>query len=207
MDNNVLIDAHKKYQHLQRKQSYYPHFCKLIDHHFEIEAFLLISATWNTGCFRVANFDLNLFKEKIKQLDIVFNNFKDKDFKTIKFDDYSNEIKDIFETLSCIEGVKYTGASKIMHLKNRQVFVMWDGYIRGEKYPKKCYRKLEIFKKGEWQLENYAANWEGYLKFLKNMQDKFGNLDSPDMNITLAKAVDEYNFINITQPLKDMGVK
>ena len=44
--------------------------------------------------------------------------------------------KKIFGTLSSIKGVEYTGASKIMHLKKRCVFVMWDGYIKGEKKKK-----------------------------------------------------------------------
>lgn len=36
-------------------------------------------------------------------------------------------------TSGIVNCLKYTGASKIMHLKNRAVFVMWDGYIKGNK--------------------------------------------------------------------------
>lgn len=44
--------------------------------------------------------------------------------------------------------------------------------------------------------------WEAYLLFLKDMQEKFGDIKFEEhTNLTFAKAIDEYNYMTITKIL------
>jgi hypothetical protein len=197
--------ATKEFDAIEKRGSFYNMAIGLINNNFEMEAYFLILATWNFARFRYAvnDFDINGFKEKIKELNPYFNRLKDEDFRTINFDKYKEDIKKIFATLSSIKGVEFTGASKIMHLKNRSVFVMWDGYIKGEK-TKKYYNELKIVKNGDWKIKRYLNNPEDYLQFLKDMQERFKDINFHSNEKTFAKAIDEFNYVNITLPIRDM---
>lgn len=197
--------ATKEFDAIEKRGSFYNMAIGLIDNNFEMEAYFLILATWNSARFRYAvnDFDINGFKEKIKELNLYFDGLKDKDFRTINFDKYEEDIKKIFGTLSSIKGVEYTGASKIMHLKKRCVFVMWDGYIKGEK-KKKYYNELEIVKNGDWKIKKYWNTPEDYFQFLKDMQGRFKDINFQSNEKTFAKAIDEFNYVNITLPIQNM---
>ena len=192
INENDLLKAHEEFNTEEERAKYYPLFSNLIKGGYEKEAFLLILATWNSGCFRFAKkFNLEEFTEKLESLEKYFNRLKYLDFKTVLFEEHKEEITKIFDELSDIDGVKYTGASKIMHLKNPNLFVMWDFYISGQA-PKKLCPKNYI---------KYEQSGQGYFNFLKKMKQEFGSLNSPVKDITLAKAVDEYNYVNITLPI------
>lgn len=194
-----------KFDELEKRGSFYNMAVNLIKNNFEIEAYFLILATWNFAGFRYAvkDFDIAGFKEKIKELNPYFDKLQTEEFRRINFDKYKADIEKIYDTLSSIEGVKHTGASKIMHLKNRNVFIMWDGYISGNK-PKKYYNKLEIVKKGYWRPKKYKKDAESYFQFLKDMQELFKNINSRYAKKTFTKAIDEYNYVNITLPILNM---
>lgn len=194
-----------KFEKLEKRGSFYDMAIKLINNNFETEAYFLILATWNFAVFRYAvkDFDINVFKEKIKKLNPYFDRLKNENFRTINFDKYKKDIKKIYGTLSSIDGVKYTGASKIMHLKNKYVFVMWDGYIKGNK-SKKYYNRLEIVKNRDWKVRKYENDAEGYIKFLKDMQKMFKNIDFHSNKKTFAKAIDEFNYLSITIPIQNI---
>ena len=205
-----FTEATKKFDDIEKRGSFYNMAVNLINKNFEIEAYLLIIATWNSGCFKFAvnDFDTNEFKGKIEELNPRFDRLKGKDrkdFKTINFDEYKEDIKTIFEVLSSIPGVKFTGASKIMHLKNRKVFVMWDEYIRGGK-PERYYQKLKIVRNEDWdwKINKYEKNFEGYFQFLKDMQKKFKRINFQSNEKTFAKAIDEFNYVNITLRIQEM---
>ncbi len=201
--NGEFKKAFKKFNQLENRGSYYPMFLKMIDKELGTEACLFILSTWNIGYFRyVKEFDINGFKKTMGKLDKHFKKFKNKKFKTINFDAYREEIKMIFNTLSAIEGVGYTGASKIMHLKNPSVFVMWDSYISGQK-SKRYYKNLKIVRNGYWGLKKYKRDAEGYTQFLRNMQEIYETMSYRDNNKTLPKAIDEFNYVNITLPIRD----
>jgi len=203
--NEEFIEATKKFDEIEKRGSFYNMAVDLIKSHFEIEAYFLILATWNFARFRYAakDFNINSFKEKIMELNTYFEPFKNETFRTINFDRYKDHIKTIYEVLSSFEGIKYTGASKIMHLKNRAVFVMWDGYIKGNK-AKKDYQKLDIVQKGDWEVPKYGNSAKEYIRFLMDMQNKFKNISFQDDNKTFAKAIDEFNYVKITLPIQDM---
>ena len=154
----------------------------MIEKGLETEAFLFILSTWNFATFRYAmkDFDLNGFKNKLDNLKPLFNKFKNKSIEEINFEDYKEDIRIIYETLAEIKGIQFTGTSKLMHLKNPEVFVMWDGYIR----------KAYGLKKGDF---------EDYFNFLKLMQKEFNGFCGKDKR-TLAKCIDEYNYVKFTLP-------
>lgn len=172
----------KRFGELEKRGTFYPMFLDMINKGFETEAFLFILSTWNFAVFRYAmkEFDLKNFQKTVNELRPCFNKFKDKSIETINFNDYKKEVTLLFDALSRIKGVQLTGASKLMHLAVPNVFVMWDGYIR-----KAC-----GFKKG---------NSEDYFDFLKKMQQEFKNIKQRNGR-TLAKCIDEYNYVKFTLP-------
>ena len=176
-------DTISRFEKLEKRGSFYPMFLNLIEKGFRVEAFLFILSTWNFASFRYAmkEFDVNDFKNTIKQLDPHFNKFRNKDFKKINLDDYKKDIIYIFNILSKIKGIQATGSSKLIHLTVPSVFVMWDGYIR----------KHYNFKNG---------NAEDYFNFLKKMQKEFSNTKFLNKDRTFAKAIDQYNYVKITLP-------
>jgi hypothetical protein len=179
----------------------------LINSGFETEGLLLILTTWNFAIFRYAvkQFDIDKFKTVLETLKPNFDKLNGQDFKTINFDNYKGDIQTIYNSLSEIEGIKFTGAPKLMHLKNPDVFVMWDAYIRGEK-PKKHYDQLDTFKDGTFEFKKYPKDFDGYFNFIRDMQDKFKHLNL-NRQKSLAKAVDEFNYVNITLPIQEMEKK
>jgi len=203
--NDSFIQSTKQFNELEKRGSLYNMAIRLIKNNFEVEAYLLILATWNFARFRYAvnDFDILGFQDTLDDLEPHFEEVKNEDIRTIDLDRYKAEIKEIFNKLSSIKGIEYTGASKIMHLKNRNVFVMWDGYIKGEKL-RKYYNELEIVKNGVWEYKQYMNDSENYLQFLKDMQEKFKDISFQSTEKTLTKAIDEYNFVNITIPIQKM---
>lgn len=176
-----------QFKRLEDRSDFYDLSMNLIDKGFEIEAFLLILSTWNSAIFRyvVNHFDIGGFKNTIeKECNPIFEKLKYKDIQLVNLDEIKEDIEILYNTLSKLEGVKYTGASKILHLKIPRLFIMWDSYI------KKYYK----FEKG-------TAN--DYFNFLKKMQETFKDVEWKQEDKTLAKAIDEYNYVTITIPERE----
>jgi len=171
-----------EFDKLEKRGTFYPMFLNMIEKGFETEAFLFILSTWNFAVFRYAmkDFDLKNFQKIVNELKPYFNKFKEKSIETINLDDYKKDVTHLFDILSEIKGVQFTGSSKLMHLTIPNVFVMWDGYIR----------KAWGFKKG---------NSEDYFNFLKKMQQEFKDIQKRNGR-TLAKCIDEYNYVRFTLP-------
>ena len=83
---------------------------------------------------------------------------------------------------------------------------MWDGYIKGEK-TKRYYNELKIVKNGDWKIKRYLNNPENYFQFLKDMQEMFKEINFQSNEKTFAKAIDEFNYVNITLPIQNMEKK
>ena len=90
--------------------------------------------------------------------------FKDKNFEELDFnnDSIKKRIIKIYKTLSSFKGVRYVGATKVMHFICPDVFIMWD-------------RKI---------IKKYKAKTspEGYIKFLNEMQEMYKRGDFKDLN-------------------------
>lgn len=176
---------------------------KLMRDGYKIEAYLLLLATWNFARFRYAvkDFNVDTFTETVQKLEPDFESLAHLTIATANLDVHRHQITSIFKTLSQIRGVEYTGAPKLMHLRNPAFFVMWDEYIRGEK-PKKLYARLPIVQSGDWVFCRYAKSSDSYFEFLKDMQARFSHLTTLDQRKTLAKAIDEFNYVSITLPIQ-----
>ena len=153
---------------------------------YETEAYILILATWNFADFRyfLKNFDLYKFENVIKKLTPIFNKVKNKTFEKTDFKnkDLQKDIKLIYSDLKKV--VRQTGASKIMALKNQNLFVMWDTEIR------KMYK-----------IDNRATP-NDYIEFLGKMKNEFKEIKYRNKKIPFAKAIDEYNYVKADERKK-----
>ena len=203
--DQAFRDAVLRFEADESQGSFYDIAVNLLNRNFKTEAYLLLLATWNFASFRyaVTNFDLVAFDATVKSLEVNFQRLDGKDIRTADFDSLRENISAIYSVLSQIKGIKYTGASKIMHLRNRELFVMWDGYIRGQK-SRKDYQKLDIVKRGDWNIKKYGDSADNYLEFLEDMQNRFADVSFTENKKTFAKAIDEFNYVSITLPMQRM---
>jgi len=184
MNKETLIQACEKYPKIEGRAGFYDVAIEIADTH-PLQASVIILATWNVGRFRfyASNSQSLINLEKaIEECKPLFDRVKGKDFKNVDFNEIQDIVKQIYATLSQVEIVKYTGASKIMHLFNRDLFLIWDEDMR-KKYGYKI-----------------KANEHDYFDYLKRMQKEFGSIAWDMPNKTLTKAIDEYNFVTITYP-------
>ncbi|RIE16712.1 hypothetical protein [Candidatus Cryosericum septentrionale] len=197
--DEMFRDAVLRYKAEESRGSFYDIAANLLDRGFTKEAYLLLLATWNFASFRyaVTSFDLVAFDATVKSLEVNFQHLDGKDIRTADFDSLREDISAIYNTLSQIKGIQYTGAPKMMHLRNRDLFVMWDAYIRGLK-PRKSYEKLDIVKRGDWDIKRYGDSAEDYLEFLRDMQNRFASVSFRKNGKSFAKAIDEFNYVSIT---------
>ncbi len=182
MNQKQFNEVHEKFEDLEKRGSFYDMALNLIDNGFDIEACILVLSTWNSSVFRyvVSTFDIMGFKKEVLECKRSLENLKDEKFEKVNFDSVSETIKEVYDKLSLIKGVKYTGASKLLHLMNRDLFVMWDQYIR----------KHYGFRK---------TSPDDYFNFLKKMQEEFKGIKA-SKGRTIAKLIDEYNYVSITLP-------
>ncbi len=200
---NTFKRAVSQFSKLEKRSNFFALASNLIHNSFDVEGYILLLATWNFALFRYAvkQFDIEKFKNSLISLKVPFSRLESLKIESADLDKYAADIKIIFTSLSKIEGVKFTGAPKLMHLKNPDLFVMWDEYIRGGK-PKKYYDNLDIVKTGQCVIEKYEKDANGYFHFLKDMQCRFSHLSSPSKMKTMAKAIDEFNYVTITLPIQ-----
>lgn len=182
MDIETLKQKCKEYEIHEGRASFYNIALEIVEDH-PLQASIIILATWNVSRFRfmVSNSqNLANLIDALKICQPLFESLKGNDFQRVDYDAIRPLITQIYSTFSAVKGVEYTGASKIMHILNTKLFVMWDGSIRNE--------------------YGYNETSNGYVDFLKHMQGMFKNIawDVPDK--TLAKTVDEYNYVTISVP-------
>jgi hypothetical protein len=150
----------------------------LLNAGFEVEAYLLILATWNFAYFRyiLTKFDLEAFRRVIKNTDPIFQRLKKYKFELADFDALAHDIKSVYAPFK--ELVGQTGAAKLLHFKHPGLFVMWDTDIR---------RRFKI---------PNASSPDDFIVFLKKIKSEFGHIHWSRHNRgTLAKAIDEFNFV------------
>ena len=177
-----------KFREMEGRASFYD-IATEIAGNYPLQAAIIILATWNIGRFRFFLPDPKNLGDLIDTLEKdkpLFERIKDRKFQTVNFDEIGDVIKQIYSSLSSIKGVEYTGASKVMHLVNKHLFVMWDDEIR------KGYKEKYGIPKGNSR--------EDFLDFQKLMQKLFGKVKWDESNRTLPKAIDEYNYVTFTLP-------
>ncbi|HUJ08537.1 MAG TPA: hypothetical protein VL171_00785 [Verrucomicrobiae bacterium] len=179
---------------------------ELVGAGFEIEGCVLFLATWNFASFRyaVTDFDIDGLKHLVcDELGDEFAALGTRTIQNIDLDEHGSRIERVFNRLASMKEVLFTGATKLMHLKCPTTFVIWDDYIRGGK-PKKLYGRLPCVALRKWRFKQYEKTGRGYVSFLRDIQTRFCHLHFPDGPKTLAKAIDEFNYVNITLPIQRM---
>lgn len=147
-----------------------------------LQGLILMLSTWNFATFRyhMKKFRLNKFEKTLKECN--FDYFKDKKFEDMNFDneEVKKNILEIYEALSSFNGVKYVGATKVMHFLCPEVFVMWDSYV------------IKYYKCG--------VSGEDYIAYLKKMQEMYkkGEFKKLEKGVTIARAIDIYNIQNFS---------
>src|SRR5262249_4984031 len=93
---------------------------------FEVEAYLLILATWNFARFRyvMRTFKLDHFRDTIETTRSHFERLDSEEFQNANFDLIANDVSEIYVRFKHL--ADQTGASKIMHFKYPQLFVIWN---------------------------------------------------------------------------------
>jgi len=183
LNKEILESKGKMFKQEEGRASYYDLALEIVDDH-PLHASIILLATWNVSRWRFMASDSNKLielRDAFELCEPILNELKNFDIKTANLDQIKTPIITLYDVLSKIKGVEYTGASKVLHLRNRNLFVMWDDYIRAG---------YEIKEK----------NGANYFKFLKRMQSDFGSIEWEDPSITLAKAIDEYNYVEHTLP-------
>jgi len=151
--NKVYLNNISVYDYMEHVRDKVYYWClDLMKLGKELEAIILLLATWNFANFRyhMDTLDLKKFRKKLKQCN--FKYFKNRRFETVNFDDVKlkRRIMGVYGILSKIKGIRYVGATKIMHLECPSFFVMWDARIR--------------------QYYHCGTSPTGYINFMKKMQ-------------------------------------
>jgi len=153
--------------------------------------------------------------EVLKRIDNLFTCLKDEDIVSITFDKFvivdeqklqiKEVIKKIYEDLSPVTSppvgkAGHTATSKIMHMVNPELFVMWDKKIR-DNYG--CYGSSEGY-------VNFLQKMQGMIKELIKNYSQTHNIREEeakeeirkkchDLKKTLAKLIDQYNYLKFTR--------
>jgi hypothetical protein len=125
-------------------------------------------------------------KEAIDKTNPFLDKVRNESLQAADFEEIGGIMNKIYSVFSSIRGVEYTGASKVIHLFCPNLVVMWDGYMR-TKYSK-YYRTSD------------GKSPSDFVAFQKLMQELSKNVKWNNRNKTLAKAIDEYNYVTITLP-------
>jgi len=194
-----LEAASATFRSVEKRACFYDMALGLLLAGHELEGCVLLLATWNSGRFKFigANFDVVALRDALREVRADFAVLAEYSIQSIDITAHTACIARILEALAAIPGVEYTGATKLMSLENPKLFVMWDDYIRGGK-PKKRYNALPCVVSGKWSLRTYPTTGLGYVSFLSDVQTQFRTMNYPAGSKTLAKAIDEFHYVNIT---------
>jgi len=120
-------------------------------------------------------FNLKKFEKILEKCD--FDYFKEKHLINVNLNNLKIEkrIMKIYHDLSSIKGIRFVGATKIMHILAPNFFMMWDTGIR------KHY--------------GFDTSPKSYLDFMKKMQElyKQGKFKKINKKFTIPRAIDMYN--------------
>jgi len=182
MNVELLKKACRQFEELEARSSFYDIAIEVVEE-YPLQASIIILATWNVSRFRFMVSDSRNLANLVEGMEAcapLFEELKDKTFQNTDFDEAKETIENIYSTLSAVKGVEYTGASKVMHLLNRNLFVMWDANIR--------------------DAYGFGNSGKDYVNFLKEMQAEFKSIPWDVPGKTLAKAIDEFNYVIISLP-------
>ena len=140
-----------------------------------LQGLILMLATWNFANFRYAmkTFPLEDFEKSLKKCN--FDSFNGKLFEEANLEEIKSRLIEVYNELSKFQGIKYVGATKIMHFLCPKLFVMWDKKIR-EHY-------------------GFGTSAEEYYNFMRKMQTDYreGKFKDLENGVTIPRAIDINN--------------
>jgi len=134
----------------------------------------------------MTSFNEDEFRKLIKKNEKIFKKLDKLKFETVDFNDpiLKSNIKSIYSSYREIEGIEQTGTTKLMALRNPNLFVMWDVEIR------KLYKI------------NDRGTSEDYIEYLNRLKEILKNIKWNDKDKPFAKAIDEYNYSKVHDTIK-----
>jgi hypothetical protein len=193
-----LLGASTDFARLGKGDMFYDMALRLLQAGFEIEAYVLFLATWNHMRFqRAKDSDVDCLRTTLSKLQHDFVELEPYTIQSIDLTNHRERMAGMFDALKLITGVESTGATKVMHLKLPALFVMWDTPIRGGE-DAKYYQDLPCVANRKWRFRKFEPTGECYVKFLADVQGRLRDLRYPTRPRTLAKTIDEFHYLNIT---------
>ena len=198
---------------IEQRDPFYWMAINLIQNGFESEGLLLILATWNFAGFRyiLRDFDIGLFKAVIQDAKNALgrnllwdweNNNGITLFDAWDSGDGPQRIARAFDILATEpvtqttnRGLGPTGAAKVIHFFNPNLFVMWDRYMR--QHADRVLGICDVHGRPKRYEKSGKTSGNLYVEFLRDMRATFQGLRFPKSK-PIGKAIDEYNYVNIT---------
>ena len=220
LDINMFNEVKKPFKEEETRAPFFDMSSDLLKNGFKNEAYILLLSTWNFAYFRyiVNKFDLSLFERSVNEFEKTISAIRELRFSNTDFDTLNEKtcstIVNAFDGLNSCEVsdesgtnslIGITGATKLMHLIHPDLFIIWDGYIRGTK-PEKYYDFIDerIINAG-WKYKKYNGSGEGYFSFLMDMKEAFSNIivdyEKLKLEKPVTKAIDEFNYCGITKKI------
>ncbi|MFB0561318.1 MAG: hypothetical protein ACETWM_08925 [Candidatus Lokiarchaeia archaeon] len=104
----------------------------------------------------------------------------------------------LFNNFAAYESIKYTGASKLLHLLKPNLFPIWDQYIKN--FYHRLHSKEEEKKLGGECYFNFMGQTkEITLSFSEEEKSKLSYMCGKN---TIIRIIDEHNYVNITLPIQ-----
>jgi len=198
-----LAEAAAKFERIEPRGGFYSLARGLVEKDLPLEGCILILATWNAARFSNVIFDIDAFRSTLAELSDDFVALGGYTIQTVDLESHRARIESIFNRLAKIKGVEYTGAPKVIHLLLPELFVAWDAYIRGGSDKEdRLYVGLPCVDSKKWCLVRYDQDGRGYVDFLSDMQSRVRHLAYSASGKTLAKVLDEWNYVQVTIPIQ-----
>ncbi len=198
-----LSEAGAEFERVEPRGGFYSLARGLVEKGSALEGCILILATWNAGRFSKVHFKIDDLRNALAELRDDFSALAGYTIQTIQLESHRNRIEAMFNRLAKVKGVEYTGAPKVMHLMLPELFVPWDAYIRGRSDKgDRIYVGLPCVNSKKWCLVRYDQNGYGYVDFLLDTQSRVPGLVYSTSGKTLAKILDEWNYVQVTIPIQ-----
>ncbi len=170
----------------------------------KLDGILLLLTSWNAAYYKYNPISLDELISKIGDLldktSGELNELHDKKLEDLNPDDFK-KVESLFYRFWKNDAVGCTGASKLLHILEPQLFVMWDNDI------KKNYHRDFPNYRHKWN--HRCGNEKCYTMFLKQMRECSRNLikekskgeickecSNKLFEVDLPKAIDQYNYAN-----------
>jgi len=198
-----LAEAAAEFEEIEPRGGFYRLARGLVEKGLSLEGCILILATWNAGRFSKVHFKIDDLHNALAELRGDFAALAEYTIQSAELESHRTRIEAMFNRLAAIKGVEYTGAPKVMHVIHPELLVAWDAYIRGRSDKEdRLYVGLPCVDSKKWCLLRYDQAGSGYVDFLLDMKSRVQTLDYPKGGKTLAKALDEWNYVRVTIPIQ-----